>query len=83
MKFKDSKVGDEVVRWLAGEIEQRLKVTEVKEDRLVCALWEFDKRTGAEIDEDLDWGPPPKMTGSFITFPNEVPPNVAAKRKVN
>ena len=36
--------------------------------------WEFDKKTGAEIDDDLGWGPPTaeepnKMTGSFIEMP--------------
>lgn len=59
-------VGDKVTRMLAGTIPDRLRVTEVKPDRIVCGLWEFDPATGAEIDEDLNWGPPPKWTGSFI-----------------
>lgn len=66
-KFGHLKVGDNVIRLLAGKIPHKLTVTEIKDDRLVCGWWEFDPITGAEIDEDLNWGPPPKMTGSFIT----------------
>ena len=63
------KVGDTVTRWLAGTIPMELRVTDITDDRIVCGAWEFDLRTGAEIDEDLGWGPPPKMTGSFIKLP--------------
>jgi hypothetical protein len=65
------KVGDVVTRWLAGTIPMELRVTEITDDRIVCGGWEFDKATGAEIDEYLGWGPPPKyhMTGSFIKMP--------------
>lgn len=64
-------VGQIVTRWLAGEIPMELRVSEVTADRIICGSWEFDKATGAEIDEDLGWGPPPKfaMTGSFIKMP--------------
>jgi len=64
--MKNLQVGDKVIRMLAGSIPMPLAVTEVKEDRYVCAMWEFDKTTGAEIDEDLRWGPPPLSTGSYI-----------------
>jgi hypothetical protein len=49
-----------------------LRVTEITADRIVCGCYEFDKATGAEIDEDLGWGPPPRyaMTGSFIKMPD-------------
>jgi hypothetical protein len=63
------KVGDVVTRWLGGEIEMQLRVSAITEDRILCGGWEFDKATGAEIDDDLGWGPPPKMTGSFIKIP--------------
>jgi len=43
-----------------------LTVTEVTHDRIICGDWEFDRTTGAEIDDVLDWGPPPKSTGSYI-----------------
>ena len=62
----DTKVGNKVTRMLAGTIPMILVVTEVTDDKIVCGWWEFDKVTGAEIDEDLDWGPPPKLTGSFL-----------------
>jgi len=60
------KVGDDVVRYLAGELRMSLTVTEVTHDRIICGDWEFDRMTGAEIDEVLGWGPPPKSTGSYI-----------------
>lgn len=58
--------GDVVTRWLAGQLPMPLKVTRVTADRIVCGYWQFDRDTGAEIDEDFDWGPPPKHTGSFL-----------------
>lgn len=68
------KVGDTVTRMLAGTTPMELKVTEITENRIVCGAWEFDRATGAEIDEDFGWGPPPKftMTGSFIKVPGVV-----------
>ena len=60
-------VGDFVSRWLRKAlIPMRLKVSEVTADRIICAGgWEFDRQTGAEIDEELGWGPG-RVTGSFI-----------------
>jgi len=68
MEFK---VGQVVTRWLAGTIPQELAISEITDDRIICGSWEFDKATGAEIDEFIGWGPPPKfaMTGSFIKVP--------------
>lgn len=63
------KVGDFVIRMLAGTIPMSLKVTELTDQIITCGDWTFDRVTGAEIDEDLDWGPPPKMTGSFLITP--------------
>jgi hypothetical protein len=63
-------VGQTVTRWLAGEIPLKLRVTAVTEDIINCggeSGWNFDRQTGAEIDEFLGWGAPPKMTGSYIT----------------
>jgi hypothetical protein len=64
------KVGDTVTRWLAGTIPMELRVTEVTDTEILCGErgvgWMFDKKTGAEIDEELGWGPPPSRTGSFI-----------------
>lgn len=58
------KVGDFITRNLAG-IRMRIRIASITDDRIDCG-WEFDRKTGAEIDDFLDWGPPPKMTGSYI-----------------
>ena len=64
-------VGDMVTRLLGGSVPMELRITAITEDRIICGSWEFDKATGAEIDEDMGWGPPPKFafTGSFIKMP--------------
>lgn len=63
--LSDVVVGDTVYRWFAGlSSPMQLRVTAVTPDRIVCGSWEFDRQTGAEIDEDLGWGP--TWTGSFI-----------------
>jgi hypothetical protein len=59
-----AKKGDEITRWMGGQIAMRLIVTEVTETRVICGSWEFDRATGAEIDEDLGWGV--NGTGSYI-----------------
>lgn len=70
MIFNDMKVGDVVTRMLAGTIPLELLVTEVTDTKIICGGgWEFDKATGAEIDDLLNWGPPPLMTGSFLKPP--------------
>lgn len=67
LKFGHVQIGDSVTRLLAGTIPMSLKVVHVTEDRIITGGgWEFDRATGAEIDDDLDWGPPPKSTGSFL-----------------
>jgi hypothetical protein len=55
--------GDPVHRWL-GPVPMLLEVTRVTSDRIICGAWEFDRKTGAEIDEELGWGP--DGTGSWI-----------------
>ena len=65
-RLQQVKVGDTVTRYLAGELRHMLTVTDVTSDKIICADWEFDRATGAEIDDVLDWGPPPKATGSYI-----------------
>lgn len=59
-------VGCSVTRYLCGSIPMCLRVTEVTDTEIICGAYKFDRNTGAEIDEDLDWGPPPKVTGSYI-----------------
>lgn len=57
-------VGHFAIRNMAG-IEMHLRITEVSETRIICGPWEFDRATGAEIDEELGWGP--SGTGSVLT----------------
>lgn len=64
-----TKVGDKVVRVIGGMVEMPLTVTEVTENKIVCGAWEFDRATGAEIDEDLGWGPSYGVTGSVLKLP--------------
>lgn len=69
-------VGDTVHRYLGGTIHMPMTVLSVDDGKIVCsvkefpiavdAAWTFDQATGAEVDEELGWGPPPKRTGSFI-----------------
>jgi hypothetical protein len=68
-------VGDYVLRWLGGLPQpMRLPVKQVRADRIVClGGWEFDRKTGAEIDEDLGWGPD-GVTGSFIEPESNIDP---------
>jgi hypothetical protein len=63
MKLSDVKPGDIVTRNMCG-LPMELKVSEVTSDRIKCGPWEFDKSTGAEIDEDLGWGA--RATGSYL-----------------
>lgn len=60
------KIGDTFVRMLAFQIPCDLQVTKLTDTVIEGGLWTFDRATGAEIDEYLNWGPPPLMTGSFI-----------------
>jgi hypothetical protein len=64
--FEKVKAGDVVVRMLAGTLPVKLHVSKVTDQVITCSDWEFDRETGAEIDEFLGWGPPPLMTGSYL-----------------
>lgn len=66
--FKNAQVGDSVTRVLCGELKMPLKVTKVTESRIFCGMWEFDRVTGAEIDEELGWNE--VATGSYIVKEN-------------
>lgn len=67
--FPEVKPGQIVTRMLAGVVPKRLKVTSVDGEFIHCGWWKFDRRTGAEVDEELGWGPRPeyRATGSFLT----------------
>jgi hypothetical protein len=46
------KVGDKVIRMLCG-CPMKLKVTKITKSKIVCGDYEFDKKTGFEIDKEL------------------------------
>jgi hypothetical protein len=57
---------DTVFRWFPGiSVPMELKVTVVTSNRILCGDWEFDRQTGAEIDEFLGWGP--AGSGTYIS----------------
>lgn len=67
--FRHVKVGDLVVRLLAGELPMELVVTDVSDEVIVCggpAGWRFDRATGIEVDEELGWGPQFGISGSYL-----------------
>lgn len=67
--FRDVKVGDVVTRLLAGKIPMRFKVSDVDENFIYCGGpegWKFDRDTGAEVDEELNWGN--SGTGSYLVM---------------
>ena len=66
MGFENLRVGDVVVRMLADTLPMKLEVSDITDQLIVCSAWQFDRATGAEIDEELGWGPLPLMTGSYI-----------------
>lgn len=64
------KVGDTVIRMLAGTIPMEMKITSIHEGLIWCGPWCFDETHGYEIDPDLGWGEPGPdgkiVTGSYI-----------------
>ena len=59
------KVGDKVTRMLGG-MPMILIVTKITEGMLICGPYQFDLKTGIEIDDALEWGPKYGRSGSFI-----------------
>lgn len=66
VSFREAKVGDFVMRVLIGSLPSPLRVSKIEGHLIKCGDWEFDQSTGAEINKELGWGAPPKMTGSFL-----------------
>lgn len=71
--FTHLKAGDKVTRMLAGTVPMRMKVLKIDDTLIHCGAvnsgisgWTFDRATGAEVDEDLHWGPAYGITGSFL-----------------
>jgi nitrite reductase/ring-hydroxylating ferredoxin subunit len=63
-------VGDVVTRNICGHL-MRIKITEITKDRVICGPWEFDLRTGMEVDEALGWTA--RSSGSFLLEMNLTP----------
>jgi hypothetical protein len=71
--FKYVRVGDVLTRMLGGVLLMQVTVFEISDGIIKARVpeigsdyWQFDVATGAEIDSDLGWGPPPMFTGSYI-----------------
>jgi hypothetical protein len=61
--------GNVVTRMLGGELPMMLRVTKITDDLIFCGDWTFDRATGAEVDEELGWGPQFGVTGSYLKPP--------------
>jgi hypothetical protein len=52
-EYHSIKVGDVIVRMIAFCLPDQLIVNEVTANRIKAGLWEFDRNTGIEIDEEI------------------------------
>lgn len=78
MAFFDLKYGDKILRLLGGSLPMEMYVISNEEDVITCTVseglddpntqlkWTFDAASGAEIDDDLGWGPAYGVTGSVL-----------------
>jgi hypothetical protein len=70
MTLHDLKRNDKVDRYISTiEKPMVLTVTQITNDKIICGDWEFDRETGAEIDEFLGWNS--HVTGSYIKVHEE------------
>lgn len=76
--FHHLKVNDGVIRILCGAT-MPLKITEIKENSIMCGDWEFHKETGFEIDEYLDCDGLNGKVLSYIVTPEMIKMNIAEK----
>ena len=60
------KVGDTVIRLLAGSVVMYVQITKITDDVIECGDWVFCRKTGVEIDDYLNWGPQYGKSGSFL-----------------
>ena len=86
MEGSEVKPGDIIVRKFGSEVgspEMEMLVTEVDDELIYVGEkgvgWTFDKVTGAEVDDDLRWGPQYGRTGSQIVA---VKPSVSSQEPV-
>jgi hypothetical protein len=66
--FTEIAVGEKVRRNLGGATME-LVVTSLDEHFIHCGPWKFDRLTGAEVDEEIGWGPQFGVTGSYLELP--------------
>ena len=78
--FSHIKVGDKVRRNLGGVIMD-LRCTELDAKFIYCGApgigWKFDRKTGGEVDEELEWGTKNEFgmtnrTGSRLVEENKI-----------
>ncbi len=65
-RLEDLRPGDRVLRSIADGPATAMTITAIEQGVVSCGPWRFDAATGAEIDDELGWGPPPGTTGSYI-----------------
>ena len=66
--LRELQPGDLVQRVLCSDgCTLRLRVEAVTATRISCGEWEFDRATGAEVDDVLGWGP--DGSGAWIRPP--------------
>jgi hypothetical protein len=67
MNCTDIKPGDIILGMLGGTVPKELLVTAIDHDVICAGLrWKCDRATGAEVGQDLGWGPQFGVTGPFI-----------------
>ena len=83
MSFEHLKVGDRVDRYHGDGFFMLMQVTEVNDKIMTCAAvmengrltqfqgWTFDRKTGAEEDQDLHWGVGFGATGTYLKLREE------------
>lgn len=72
MSGHDWRIGATVDRMVAGMVLMQLTITAIEDDLVVCGAWTFDRTTGAEVDDELGWGPAYAYTGSYIRACNDL-----------
>lgn len=68
----NAEVGEVVIRWMCDEVPMHLRVTAVTDAEIICGDYTFDRETGMEIDDFLEWGPKYGKTGSRLRTEEDV-----------
>jgi hypothetical protein len=78
MTFEHLKIGDRVDRYHGSGFFMEMEVVDHSNNLIVCAAitadgkglvmggWTFDTKTGAEEDQDLEWGVKYGATGTYL-----------------